>query len=699
MAIAIIAVLLSSTAVQAKYHTYTASEHKVLACKNTLDNAARFCEGRNRDYKCVCTNSVDLGSVLYCIKDNDWYDDGTIAFLRNSCNAFAAKELADNYFDLAYENATKYIITPDKSFNKTLITHVPITVKKSLVVTRREANMERFKNYDWGMFLGGGFVAFMGFVMLVSCIANWGMLIFPSFTQKICNGTISKAYRKYVTLPATFKKSRNVPLMFLGVPVGLVPTRLESIVVALLYVYMLLACAVDYRHVDNNPIWKRPMGEIGREVGDRTGILALFTYPLLIIFAGRNNILLWVTRWNFSVFNCYHRHLGRIYFLVTIAHAIGMSLTQLASSMDRYKATMLANYVIWGTIATAFMGFLCVQGMLVLRRKSYELFLATHILFAIFVLVGTHIHLVPFGYENFTWACAGLWVFDRFIRLARLVGYGIKTATVTLKADETFKVTVAKPTYWKAGPGQYAYVTFFRASCFWQSHPFTIMSEDENNITFAIKVKGGFSHGIYKHLASMPGQTAQIKVAIEGPYGFASPTSKYDQSLLLASGNGIPGLYDHAISLVQSDHGKQSVKLVWVARNWKSLSWMYEELVLLKGTKVETIIYITRPESGIEEAWGTSSASSANEDKKEDENSAENNLNNLKSSLSHIQFVEGRPDMEALVRDEITVASGSLAVVACGHDGAVDDARYTVAHNLDKSAHRVDFFEELQVWT
>ncbi|ODQ77004.1 hypothetical protein BABINDRAFT_163903 [Babjeviella inositovora NRRL Y-12698] len=388
--------------------------------------------------------------------------------------------------------------------------------------------------------------------MLGSAIVNW-----------------TTWFRKYVTLTAAFKKDRNVPLKFLGVPVALIPTRMESIIVFLLWTYMILANCVGHHHVEGNTIWKHPMGEIGRLVADRSGVLALFTYPLLILFAGRNNFLIYITRWNFSRFNIYHRNLSRMFFVMSTVHGIAITISAFGISPDKYAGRMKKPYVIWGTVATILMGFMMIQGMLVLRRKSYETFLIIHIIFAVFVLIGVHTHIGPFFWQGYTWSVVGLWGLDRVIRLIRMFSFGIKEASVTLVAGETLKVTVPKPKYWNSQPGQYAFVSFMMPACFWQSHPFTAISSNENELSFAIKVKGGVTLSLYKRLVSMPSQTATIKVCVEGPYGFSSPTQKYSQS---------------------------------------------------------------------------------------------------------------------------------VAVVTCGHDSMVDSVRYAVVHNLDATTHRVDYFEELQIW-
>ncbi|ODQ76999.1 hypothetical protein BABINDRAFT_163900 [Babjeviella inositovora NRRL Y-12698] len=539
--------------------------------------------------------------------------------------------------------------------------------------------------------------------MVMSGIANWAVLLCPSLVMRL-NGSFSKALKRHVTLPAMYSTNKNAPLKLFGLPFGLLPTRAESLIIFLLWVYMILGSSIGFHHVSGNFMWNRAMSEMGNLIGDRAGMLALFVYPMLILFASRNNVLMFFTRWSYTRFNTLHRHMARIFLVLVMAHGIAMTISMIGVSTANYKES-LTGYVLWGISAASLMGFIVIQSILLVRRKSYEAFLIVHIVLAIAILISIHYHINSFGLQGFTWSTIGIWALDRVIRLIRMFSFGVKEASVKLIAGETVKVTVPKPKHWNAKPGQYAFVSFMMPACFWQSHPFTAISTNENELSFAIKVKGGVTLSLYKHLVSMPSQTAKIKVCIEGPYGFSSPAQKYSQSLLMASGNGIPGMYDHAMRLATTST-KHSVKLIWIMRNYKSLSWMYEEMKKLGSTKVETIVYVTRPNDFIRknlELFGTDSTGS--ESDRYDESKEEvrvkteiNSVHKLQESLPHIEFREGRPDIDGIIVDEISLAQGSVAVVTCGHDSMVDAIRHAVVNSLDATSHRVDYFEELQIW-
>lgn len=58
-------------------------------------------------------------------------------------------------------------------------------------------------------------------------------------------------------------------------------------------------------------------------VTDRAGFVAVANMPLLWLFAGRNDIFLWLTGWNFGTYNIFHRYVARVVTVEAIVHSIG----------------------------------------------------------------------------------------------------------------------------------------------------------------------------------------------------------------------------------------------------------------------------------------------------------------------------------------------------------------------------------------
>jgi len=50
--------------------------------------------------------------------------------------------------------------------------------------------------------------------------------------------------------------------------------------------------------------------------------MSFANFPLLWLFGGRNNILMWATGWSFATFNIYHRHVARVATLQGVVHSL-----------------------------------------------------------------------------------------------------------------------------------------------------------------------------------------------------------------------------------------------------------------------------------------------------------------------------------------------------------------------------------------
>lgn len=66
--------------------------------------------------------------------------------------------------------------------------------------------------------------------------------------------------------------------------------------------------------------------QIFRYSSDRTGIISFANFPLIWLFGMRNNLLMWLTGWDFGTYNNFHRWVARIATLQAILHSIGYSI-------------------------------------------------------------------------------------------------------------------------------------------------------------------------------------------------------------------------------------------------------------------------------------------------------------------------------------------------------------------------------------
>ena len=188
----------------------------------------------------------------------------------------------------------------------------------------------------------------------------------------------------------------------------------------------------------------------------------------------------------------------------------------------------------------------------------------------------------------YIWPCFLIWGFDRALRLFRVVyfnnnlyagGTGLD-ATLELLSPQFVKLSLTRPPQFKWTPGQAAFLIAPGVSRIpIEAHPFTIASVDSRyrlkntekgarmdlmasqtssmtgssqdtvnekdvmdldvlpyweKVDFFINVRGGFT----KRLAAAARKGKQVKVLVDGPYGF-SPNLKTDDTVVLVAGSFI----------------------------------------------------------------------------------------------------------------------------------------------------------------
>lgn len=635
---------------------------------------------------CNPSNTPALGAMSYCLHQLGNLERDIPAFVK-SCRLFL---LTSNQVMSAYNNATLFLIFPDNTtIPAALWPQYPLAVNSTTALSVFELEYNALISQNYTTWFGIALVLYWFVVMFVAAIFRWSYYLFPGFI-KFLHGPISNAVRRHLILaPLGSKLHAQHKSLFTYFHYYL-PLRFESLLVFGWLVLVAVFCAV--KHIPGT----EPLPD---QIGDRTGVLTLFSMPVLILFAGRNNLMQWVTGWSFSRFLLFHRWIARIVFAMVIVHAGAQ--TKRLLNYHAYLSGMQLTYVRCGELAGVAMGVMVFHSLRVFRQSRYELFVLTHVILAVFLVVGSWIHVAQFGLQKFMYAATAIWVFDRVIRLIRVMLFGIQNAVVELQAGECLRVTVPRPSYWKPHPGSHAFVYFW--PYFWQSHPFSVVDSivEPNTVTFYIKIKGGLTNTLCQNLLKAPGHKLTIRVMIDGPYSQQLPLHIFESVVFLAGGNGVPGLYYEAIDLAKRTPDKQ-IKFYWVVRHEHSLDWFHQELMKLKGTNIECIVYLTS-QFAIATAEFTGSKEKGNNPFKEqvdaDSQSIVSNSAPSTKKYPHIQFRPGRPDIRELVDEEIVQAPNAIAFATCAHPGMVDDARVAVHDALSANHNkRIELFEEIQGW-
>lgn len=390
---------------------------------------------------------------------------------------------------------------------------------------------------------------------------------------------------------------------------GNVPLIGHTVFIAIFFVLVVVFSAVDYRSIQPNTIYRTGLyEETLLNFANRTGHMAYALLPLMILFAGRNNLLLWVTNWSHSTYLLLHRWIARVFTLLAILHSIAELVAYKYKGL--YPAEEKLEYWIWGAVATVAASTSIVLSGLYLRRWQYEIFLITHILLAIFILAGCWYHIVLYygmkwGYQDWVIAASAAWFFDRAWRFLRVLKNGIRRAKVTDIGADIVRIDV-KGVRWDATPGQhcYAYFPTLKPLRPWENHPFSILPSSMLHPSCALSSSSS-SEDIEKHhdhskpsldwvqgqrttagltffVRKSTGLTQALKshhgllTLLDGPYP-NNPTEavlRCDRVLLIGGGIGITGL----LPWVKAHH---NVKLCWSLKN--SSDALAQELDAITG--------------------------------------------------------------------------------------------------------------------
>ncbi|EGW33321.1 ferric reductase [Spathaspora passalidarum NRRL Y-27907] len=657
----LISILISFTPQAARtgapFHKYGKPKIAYLGCNYQIELTTRFCEDSETTESCYCNNLNAFATMSHCYTLGH---PAEIPSLLSMCHREFNKTISMDQFTQAHE----YYLNQAKSIDEipdytpAKLVDFPVRLNDSDVLLFKGAYEQFLGNYDVSVDYGGFVVLYWVAVFALAAIGNWSKFMFPGLYKKRLTGPITNWFRKTITLPGTWGKYKTEEKKLGKIFDMLVPARVETIIFVGLLILCYVLTTINITYYEGDPLFRHKGQALLRYHAVRLSFLSSSLMPLLILFGGRNNFLQWVTKWEYSTFITLHRWISRIVVLMVMLHSILYSLY----FGSNYRTKIMEGYVLWGVVGTVSGAVIMIQGLLVLRRKWYEVFLLLHIALALVFIIAAWLHVRDLYCTWFYFSSTLIWVFDRIIRIGRIWEFGFPYAKLSIAGDDTLKIVVPKPHDWEAIPGGHAFIHFLLPTSFWQSHPFTYTTTSGDEIVLYVKVKQGVTLSLYQHLLQHDGHS-QVRVAIEGSYGEKAPASRYDNAVFVAGGSGIPGIFAEAYDLAQRRDSKEMIKLIWVVRDYGSIVWFYNELLSLKETNVETTVA------------------------------------QLVGTLSHIAFLHGKPDIDALVRANVEESLGSTCFITCGHPAMVDDIRAAVIRNIDnKERKRVDYYEKLQVW-
>lgn len=469
---------------------------------------------------------------------------------------------------------------------------------------------------------------------------------------------------------------------------------------------------------------------------DRIGVLAYALTPLSVLLSSRESLLSIITGVPYQSFNFLHRWLGYIIFVQSAFHTIGWSVIELRLYQPQPKVGLgwiSQTYMIWGVIAMFFLTIIfALSTPWGIRLTGYEFFRKCHYVVAMLYIGACWGHWSKLN--CYMIPSLVIWFIDRGARLARTgllhysylpnghMGFQSANAEITYFPDpdngHVVRLDFTHPhDAWDIG--QHFYLCFPEISI-WQSHPFTPGNlpgnrADGSRHTYIVRAKKGATRSLADLAATRQTTSANEKAAantavspstpviLSGPYGGSIVGNRRPDAniLCVAGGTGVtfvlPVLLD---TINQAPVEGQSVELIWAVRRDGDLSWIRQELEVVRQSvashNVRVRIFVTRQNEleDVCEKPGHDSTKPHLVDSKievSSESTSAEDLNKTSGSsrgsffIQHTSSVEGsdesrHPNLGALVHGFLdSTIKGPTTVYASGPGSMISDLRKIVA--------------------
>lgn len=648
-------------------------------------------------------SSAEYGVISQCLCDTDAYTQSIFACVeayvpashKDEASAWIIASCGWNEAQVSRLKEAARSVNGTEPSDATQPVSEPFSISQG-TYTAVYNNLDGTYHARWACIAyGASLLGYWGCVLVLKIATNmiqkFGMRVLKLFDNEVI-----RRIRRHVILAPTFSYRHSTPV-YLGNWTLQLPTRQQSLIVLGGFVLNLIFVFVDNVVKEPN-IYAKPF-ILTDFIGMRTGFLTMFLFPLLILFGGRNNFLLWLTGWPLDTFNVFHKWIGRIIVLNLFIHAVVYSVDE--ALWEDYPAALRENYLVWGIVAFTASCVILLQANHFFRSLSYEIFLVLHILLAVFFIVGAWHHFAYFQqcYQMLYAGIAG-WGADRVARWIRILisGAAVPGSIRYHASAEVLEIKIKYSKLWKSYPGCYAFIHVLNGGHFWQSHPFTLIEDPTapGQLKIFSKVKKGMTRRVANAANKTPGQFMSARFAVEGPYGSHAPIHHYDTAILIAGGIGVTATYAYAADSIKRDIN-QRIMFIWVVSSEHALEWFQDEIFhLAKHPRVEVMVFISSRSTDSSQSGTQTNSSTAS--LAEGKNNEKNDVGDAVLNISSIPRTIGRPNMRQIVSDEMLESSGSSAFVVCGPGSLNDDVRISIAENLCRAKGRTDYFEEAFSW-
>lgn len=176
----------------------------------------------------------------------------------------------------------------------------------------------------------------------------------------------------------------------------------------------------------------------------------------------------------------------------------------------------------------------------------------------------------------------------------------------------------------------------------------------------------------------------EMNVWVEGPYGHPHPVLSYDTVLFMVGGSGVAAALPYIQEFLRPRHAIRAkhIHLVWAVRQYSFARDILDNELAAGASasahdRVKLDFFVTgpSPKAVKDDALGL--------DRYEDGD----------TRISYQRFVADK-----MLREEVSQAVGSLAVLVCGPAQLADDARRAAVQVVKGGFDRLEYFEEQFGW-
>ncbi|MCJ1224586.1 hypothetical protein MMC12_001231 [Toensbergia leucococca] len=478
-------------------------------------------------------------------------------------------------------------------------------------------------------------------------------------------------------------------------------------IIILLLIYLSFILALQFRNVSiaGDQHWQA--------IGLRAGWLSIAQLPLLILLAGKNNIIGCLTGVGYERLNILHRWVARCMLLTATMHFAYQSygwnrlgLMQLEWATDTCAPTGMAAYAIllWMNLST----------VAPLRNLHYEFFVVQHILTFFGLVIALMYHLPSTAPRDriYVWIPIGLYLLDRLTRSIRYGHNNARPALATLTAlpDNVTGVRISSHKFKHWTPGAFVLLSIPRFGIC-QSHPATIVSTPSShgtNLIFLLRSHKGFTKRISASAsASATSANTTIKgphiALFDGPYGGTRVDfAAFNCAILIAGSTGVtftlPILLDIASRASTHRLPLRRISFIWAVKTAASTHWISAELastataIRNAGIELALNIFITQDGSTLPDPSCLCAADPAHRCccstlKSAVPNPATPPHDDIKNPIHHtspsitapnqpsethsgiLLHHSGRPNIPRLLTEAVDGADGETGVAVCGPRG------------------------------